>query len=77
MAQSRSWVPVTVLVLGLLYLLGRMIANAIGVIAVDLEVELNPRPTQTAALAGAPILLAAWRRFRGACCFHAPVPASS
>ena len=49
---ARVWLPLTVLVLGLLYLLGRMIANSIGVISVDLEEALHLRATQTAALAG-------------------------
>ena len=41
--------------LGALYLLGRMIANTIGVISIDLERALGLRATQTAALAAAAV----------------------
>jgi MFS family permease len=51
-AGAWVWIPLTTLVLGLLYLLGRMTANSLGVIAGDLEVSLNLSATQTAALAG-------------------------
>src|SRR5579863_702803 len=51
-ASARVWLPLTTLVLGALYLLGRMIANTIGVISIDLERALGLSATQTAALAG-------------------------